>query len=138
MLHMAPANLLPTNATWLPAQAEDSSNPGTQAGRGCETGSREPRTYPGEVEVRGTGSELRPQPPTNVPLCQHIIKNFIATTTEHHTPSMEILCDHPGSTSAKPALPADHGIWREGSPSSHKKSITPFLQSHGCYSLYVS
>jgi len=60
---MAPSNLLPTNPTWLPAQAEDSSNHGTQAGRMCETGSREPRTYPGEVEVRGTGSELRPQAP---------------------------------------------------------------------------
>ena len=63
MLRMAPSNLLPTNPTWLPAQAEDSSNHGTQAGRMCETGSREPRTYPGEVEVRGTRSELRPQAP---------------------------------------------------------------------------
>ena len=56
----------------------------------------------------------------------------MATTTEHHTPSAGILCDHPGSTRVKPALPADHGIWREGSSSSHQKSTTPFLQSHGC------
>ena len=57
--------LLPTS----PRQAHR-----TQAGRMCETGSREPRTYPGEVGGRGTRSELTAQAPN---VCTIVSTYFI-------------------------------------------------------------